>query len=172
MLITNPNVVIQLISSTVGCIGFAMWFRIRGKQVFYSGIGSLVTWITYLVVNHFTGNYFMSVMVGAMFVAAYAHIMARVNRAPATIFLTASVFPLIPGGRLYYTMYYVVMGEMELAKHDGNILLLTCVGIAVGFIVVEIFNKYILIGWSKFKKFYHVVIHGENDKDENQCSCE
>lgn len=38
----------------------------------------------------------------AVFVAGYSQIMARVNKAPATIFLTTSVFPLVPGPNLYY----------------------------------------------------------------------
>ena len=36
----NPSVPIQLISCTVACVGFALWFKIKGKQVIYSGIGA------------------------------------------------------------------------------------------------------------------------------------
>ena len=38
--VLNHNIQIQLISCTVACIGFAFWFKIRGRQVAYSGIGA------------------------------------------------------------------------------------------------------------------------------------
>jgi uncharacterized membrane protein YjjB (DUF3815 family) len=69
--------------------------------------------------------------------------MARVNNAPATIFQTVCVFPLVPGPNLYYMMYCIVMEEHEMAVSEGITLLVTCLGIALGFIVVEILNKYI-----------------------------
>ena len=52
----------------------------------------------YLLVQNLNGNNFAAVMAGAAFVAAYAYIMSRVHRAPATIFLTTSIMPVIPGG--------------------------------------------------------------------------
>lgn len=36
--ILNHNIPIQLISCTIACIGFAFWFKIRGRQVVYSGV--------------------------------------------------------------------------------------------------------------------------------------
>ena len=80
---------------------------------------------------------------GSIFVAAYAQVMARVNKAPATIFQTICVFPLVPGPNLYYMMYCIVMEEHEMAVSEAITLLVTCLGIALGFIVIEILNKYI-----------------------------
>ena len=39
----NKNTVIQLISCTIGCIGYASWFKIRGKKILYSGVGAFLT---------------------------------------------------------------------------------------------------------------------------------
>ena len=88
---------------------------------------------------------------GAIFVAIFAQIMARVNRAPATIFLCVCVFPLVPGPNLYYMMYYLVLENYKVAKEEAVTLVLTCVGIALGFIVVDIFNKYIVIIFKRLK---------------------
>ena len=83
-------------------------------------------------------------MAGAVFVAAFAFIMARVNKAPATIFLTASAFPLIPGPNLYYMMYGWVSGDSAMASQETSVLLETCLAIALGFLIVDVVSRCIL----------------------------
>lgn len=151
MIVLNPNIAVQLISCTIGCTFFAIMFKIKGGQVIYSGIGAFLCWATYLAVFNNTSDSFVSNTVAAMVVAAYANIMARVNKAPMTIFLTASSFPLIPGARLYYMMYSIVMENSELAREHARALVVTCLGIAVGFLVVEVINKYLNLGLKYLK---------------------
>lgn len=140
----NHSVVIQLISCTAACIGFALWFKIKGKQVIFSGIGAFFTWAIYSAVYAFWPSNFGATMAGAVFVAAYAFIMSRVNKAPATIFLTASAFPLIPGPNLYYMMYGWVSSDGMMARQETNILLETCLAIALGFLIVDVVSRCVL----------------------------
>ncbi len=140
-----PSLAVQLISCTAACVGFAMWFRIKGRQVVYSGIGAFFTWLVYALLYEVWQSNFLATLAGAVFVAGYAQIMARINKAPATIFLTASVFPLVPGPNLYYMMYGAVMEDYAMMKSEGVTLLLTCLGIVFGFLIVEIFNKYLTL---------------------------
>ena len=93
--------VVQIIAALVGSVGFAIFFKMKGKQIALAGIGGAVTWMVYLFVQSFVTGYFVPYFAAAVFVAVYAEIMARINRAPATIFLTAAAVPLIPGGSLY-----------------------------------------------------------------------
>ena len=147
-----PSLTVQLISCTIACVGFAIWFQVKGKQVIYAGIGAFFTWLVYALLFDLWGSNFIATLVGAVFVAGYAQIMARVNKAPATLFLTASVFPLVPGPNLYYMMYAIVMEEPEAAKSEALTLLITCLGIVFGFLIVEIINKYSLIILSTVRK--------------------
>ncbi len=142
--ILNHNIPIQLISCTIACIGFAMWFKIRGRQVFYSGVGAFFTWGIYIVVYDMRPSNFLATLVAAGFVAFYAFIMSRVNKAPSTIFLTASVFPLIPGPNLYYMMYGCVSKDTVLAYNEMIVLLVTCLAIAFGFIIVDVASRSIM----------------------------
>ena len=100
--------IIQTTAAFLGSIGFAIFFKMKGKQIVLAGIGGAVTWIVYLLIQHFIEGYFVPYLVASIFVGIYAEIMARVNKAPATIFLTAAAVPLIPGGSLYYTMLGLV----------------------------------------------------------------
>ncbi len=142
--ILNHSVAIQLISCTVACTGFALWFKIRGRQVLYSGVGAFFTWGIYLVVFEVKPSNFWATLIAAMFVAFYAFFMSRINKAPSTIFLTASVFPLIPGPNLYYMMYGCVSGNTELAYSETVVLLVTCLAIALGFLVVDVVSRAIM----------------------------
>lgn len=151
MLVLASSFITQLISCTIACVGFAYWFNVKGIQVLYSGIGAFFTWAVYYVCFEMTNSNFQSTLFGAIFVAIFAQIMARVNRAPATIFLCVCVFPLVPGPNLYYMMYYLVLENYKVAKEEAVTLVLTCVGIALGFIVVDIFNKYIVIIFKRLK---------------------
>ena len=160
MLVLASSFTTQMISCTIACVGFAYWFNVKGIQVLYSGIGAFFTWAVYYVCFEMTNSNFQSTLFGAIFVAIFAQIMARVNRAPATIFLCVCVFPLVPGPNLYYMMYYLVLENYKVAKEEAVTLVLTCVGIALGFIVVDIFNKYIVIIFKRLKG-QRISEHGE-----------
>lgn len=142
--ILNANLPIQLISCTIACVGFALWFKIRGRQVAYSGVGAFITWSIYVIVYEIEPSNFLATMVAAVFVAVYAFIMSRINKAPSTIFLTASVFPLIPGPNLYYMMYGFLTNDMKLANSELIILFATCFAIAFGFNIVDVLTRNIL----------------------------
>ena len=151
--ILNHSIPIQLVSCTIACVGFAFWFQIRGKQVIYSGIGAFITWSIYLIVFEIEPSNFLATLVAAIFVAAYALVMSRINKAPSTIFLTASVFPLIPGPNLYYMMYGCVTRDIPLAFSETVILLATCLAIAFGFNIVDIAARSIM---NAMKRDYHI----------------
>ena len=151
--ILNHSIPIQLVSCTIACVGFAFWFQIRGKQVIYSGIGAFITWSIYLIVFEIEPSNFLATLVAAIFVAAYAFVMSRINKAPSTIFLTASVFPLISGPNLYYMMYGCVTRDIPLAFSETVILLATCLAIAFGFNIVDIAARSIM---NAMKRDYHI----------------
>lgn len=149
----NRNIIVQLLSCTVGCTGFALCFKIRGRQVLYSSVGAFFTWGIYLLVYHFTPSNFAATLTAAVFVGFYAFTMARVNKAPSTVFLTASVLPLIPGSNLYYMMTGYVSRNREMAITQTNTLLSTCLAIAIGFLIVDVASRYLM---ATLKREYHI----------------
>ena len=152
----NTNILIQLISCTIGCTGFALCFKIRGRQVLFSSVGALLTWGIYLLVYHFNPSNFLATLTAAVFVGFYAFAMSRINKAPSTIFLTASVLPLIPGSALYYMMYGYVSGNKEMAMVKTNSLLTTCLAIALGFLIVDVASRYLM---TALNRDYHIGKH-------------
>lgn len=135
--------IIQLLAAFIGSIGFAIFLKIKGKQILYAGIGGMVTWGIYLLAFEQLHSDFLCNLIAAVFVAFYAEIMARVNKAPATIFLTAAAVPLIPGGKLYYALYGLVTENRQMFVESGVSCIIIALSISLGFVVVTVINKYI-----------------------------
>ena len=134
---------VQLMSAFLGSIGFAIILKIKGKQIVYAGIGGLVTWLIYLLTFEELHSDFTCNLIVAVFVAVYAEVMARINKAPATIFLTAAAVPLIPGGKLYYTMYGIVSENRQMFEENGTSAIIIALAISLGFVAVAVVNKYL-----------------------------
>ena len=113
------------------------------------GLGAFLTWGIYLLMALLGAGVFAATMAASVFCGLYAQIMARVHKTPATIFSTICVFPLIPGASLYYTMYGLVTKNTDLALEKGVELVLTCFGIVLGFMVVEVVERLI---WHRAKR--------------------
>ncbi len=77
-------------------------------------------------------------LIPATIVTLYAELLARLVKAPATVFLIPSIIPLVPGGRLYYTMRAIVDGNEIKAKIFAKQTLVIALGIAVGIVIVSL----------------------------------
>lgn len=140
----NPNPIVTLIAATVGCVGFGLYFNVlKPMHVLTCAIGSFLTWGAYLLLETVFPSAFLPTVIGSAVCALYALLMARVNKAPATIFQTICIFPLIPGSALYYTAYGAVTGNVPLAKEMGVSLVMTCFGIVLGTMAVEAVNRFV-----------------------------
>ena len=45
--------IIQTAAAFLGSIGFAIFFKMKGRQIVLAGIGGAVTWVVYLFMQHF-----------------------------------------------------------------------------------------------------------------------
>lgn len=76
-----------------------------------------------------------------------SEIIARIFKTPVTSSLIPTITPFVPGGGVYYTMFYLFNGEHNLAMQKGLDTFIMTGSIILGFLVVsEIFKLY-----SKYK---------------------
>ena len=136
---------LQLASCFVGCIGFALWFHVKYSKVIACAVGAFLTWGAYIIFGMVMGSRFTSAIAATVICALYAQIVARIMKAPATVFQTVSVFPLIPGSSLYYMMYGLVVRDNELAVSKGIELIVICTGIVLGMLIVEVIVRRVII---------------------------
>ncbi len=134
-------IVVQIITAFLGCLGFALLFNMKKKQVIYSGIGGAAAWCIYLIFADLLGGVFIPTLIASVFVGIYSEIMARINRAPATIFFTSVAIAMIPGSALYYAMQNVVYREFEAAAESANTALTIALAISLGIVFVTVTAK-------------------------------
>ena len=137
----QANLSLSLASSMIACIGFAIWMDVRGWKTIACGLGGFLSWSVFLYLSYCNAGTFFCSLCASAVCAIFAQIMARVFKAPATIFMTVSLFPLIPGADLYRMMYGIVIGNLSLYHTFGSSLLMTCFGIVLGFMVIETAEK-------------------------------
>ena len=105
--------VYQLIACYVGCMGFVILFNIHGWGGLLCALGGAIAWGVYLLCLKWTGNDLTAYFWAAAAASLYSEVMARIRKYPAISYLVISIFPLIPGASVYYTMTHAVRNEME-----------------------------------------------------------
>ena len=127
---------VQCLVSFTSCIGFAILFNIHGPGVLVCALGGGLTWLVYLLVIEFGGSEILANFWAALAASVYSEVMARLRKYPAISYLVVSIFPLLPGAGIYYTMYHAVQGEMDLFASRGmltaGIAGIMAVGILLG----------------------------------------
>lgn len=131
------DAMIIIVSGTLGTIGFSLLFKSNPKRTFFNAMGGALTCVVYVICCEQFEHEFMQNFFPALFATAYAEVMARILKAPATPILACSIIPLVPGGKLYYTTYYFVVGQMGVFKYTLTQTLRIAAGLAVGIIVVS-----------------------------------
>lgn len=128
--------VYAMASCVVGACGVAIMFNCAAKKILIS-LGNIVAaFAIYLIMETYVGEDFIDNFVSTVFAACAAEILARIFKAPSTIFLVPAIIVLVPGGALYYAMNGIVMGDMADAVSFGKSGGLTLLGISVGISVV------------------------------------
>ena len=123
---------IQLLTAFTGSLGFSLLFRIRGWKLLFTAAGGFLSWGFYLLIRNHVPTLLIANILAGGFSAAYAEIMARILKAPATIFVIPSVIPLVPGGPLYYAMYSAMTGDAAGLSSHGFETWNVALGVAIG----------------------------------------
>jgi len=131
------SLVFESIGCLLGCIGFAIIFNIHGPGGLLCAAGGILAWVTYCLVLDFTGDDIMAYFWGAVISAAYSEVMARIRKYPAISYLVVSIFPLIPGAGVYYTMTHAVRGDMAAFADQGVHTIAIAAIMAVGILLVS-----------------------------------
>lgn len=133
---------LQAVASFLGCIGFSILFNIHGPGGLLCALGGMFAWLIYLIALRYTGNDLTAYFTSTLFAAVYSEIMARIRKYPAISYLVVSIFPLIPGAGVYYTMNHAVQGQMDAfaqtGLHTGAIAGIMAAAILLGSTTVRI----------------------------------
>lgn len=144
----NHSYLIQCAVSFVGCIGFSILFNIHGPGGLLCALGGVVAWATYCLTIHLSGNDLLANFTAAIAAAAYSETMARVRKYPAISYLVVSIFPLLPGAGIYYTINQFVNGDMSGFATTGSHTIAIAGVLAVGILMVSTAVR----SWTEWRK--------------------
>ena len=143
---------IQLIGCFIACWGFSVLFNIHGPGVLLCTLGGILTWGVYLVLIDLGYDDIMAYLFATIIAATYAEFMARLRKYPAISYLVVSVFPMIPGAGVYYTMNHAVRGDMVSFADQGMHTIAIAGAMAVGMLLVSTTVRLITTWHTKLKR--------------------
>lgn len=133
----------MLITAMIGTLGFCLLFKIKRDKIIYGVIGGTISTVIYLICIQAGMDLFIQNFIPTVVATIYTEIIARVVKAPTTVFLFPAIIPLTPGGSLYYTMRAIVDGNMAEAKTVGKQTMVIALGIALGVLLVSlVFSRF------------------------------
>ncbi len=129
--------VLHVLWAALGTLGFSLFFRVRPAHLPAAVLGGALSWTVYLLVFDAGGTVFFGTLISALAVCLWSEAMARLRKAPATVFLVPGIIPLLPGSALYYAMDSVVSGDMETFVTKASETVFVAVGIAGGILIAS-----------------------------------
>ena len=132
--------IVQFFAAFIGAAGFGFLFHLQFKHIFPAALGGVLTWVIYVIATTWGFDIFVSSLFASAFAAIYSEIIAKIRKAPTTLFLIISVVVLIPGGSLYYTMSYAVQKKWQMAAMYGLRTGQCALGLAIGMSLIWIFH--------------------------------
>lgn len=103
----------------IGCVGFSILFNIHKLGILLCALGGTIAWISYCITLELMQDGISAYFVSAFVASLYSEILARIRKFPALSYLVISIFPMIPGAGVYYTMIWAVRGNMERFLSQG-----------------------------------------------------
>lgn len=145
---------ILVLSGAFGTCGFALLFRMTKRKIIWAVIGGGLTCVVYAVSCHFFTHEFFQNVFPALFATAYSEVFARLTKSPSTPYIACSIISLVPGSKLFYTMYYFITSDMAQFRVTLNQTFRIAAGLSVGIIIVSVIIRE--INYNKFRNIYDV----------------
>lgn len=128
------TMLLQFLISLVATLSFAALFNAPRKELFFCGLTGSIGWIVYLLLTENGISIYISCLFATFILTLIARTISALRRRPVTVYLVTGIFPLVPGASIYYTAYYLIMGEMEQCSAKGVETFLIAGAISLGIV--------------------------------------
>ncbi|GKU23860.1 threonine/serine exporter family protein [Clostridium folliculivorans] len=133
----------ETIAAFIATFGFGIIFNIKGKNLIFSSIGGMISWIIYKLALQKTGSDIAGLFISSIVFSAYSEACARILKTPVTTIVICALIPLVPGGGMYYTMYEAIRGDMNKSFQTLATTLASAGTLALGVIFVSTITRLI-----------------------------
>ena len=105
--------ILQILSAFSAVLVFTMILEIPKKYMLYASASGAVGWWAYLMVQNSGHSSMLAAFLSTLVVAFLSHILARVKKAPVTVFLITGTLPAVPGAAIYRSVYYFLQNIFQ-----------------------------------------------------------
>lgn len=159
----NAFPVVRVAASVIGALGFSLFFHIEYKRIPFALANVFVTMLIICLMEYVGGvnQVFFRTLAASFAVTLISEILATKLKAPAVVFLTSALLPMLPGTNMYLFMSYMVSGEYGLMAENLITAFQGALGIACGILAVGVFATGI-------RKFVSRIHFGAKTKPKNR----
>lgn len=124
--------VIQILMAFGGTVAFSVLFSVSPRHYVKCGLVGAAGWSMYLLVQFLSNSDMFATFIAAAFLTVLSRILAVREKTPTIVFLVTGIFTLVPGSGIFYTAYYLFLGNQALTVNYGLDTLKTSIAIALG----------------------------------------
>ena len=132
----------QAVAAFVGTVGFSVIFGVPRRNYLQTALVAMIGWVAYLALFRFTVlGPAISTFAATVIVASLARAFASWFKTPSTVYLIPGVFPMIPGGGIFWTTFFLVSSRLHMALQSGMLALEVTAAIVLGIVLVSALPK-------------------------------
>lgn len=132
---------LQVVSAFFGVVSLAVLFHVPRKYLMFAGLTGAGGWLVELLMMNQTENAVPPAFLSAFFAALLSQILARIFKAPVTVYLIPGILPLVPGVGMYRMVYYLLQGNRAYASYYFSYTLQVAGVIALAIFVADSFFR-------------------------------
>ena len=112
-------IIVEFLLAMVATISFAILFNAPRKEVICCGLIGALGWAVYYGMTQQNINSAFASLAATFCLTVLARFLAVARQNPVTVYILPGIFPLVPGAGIYYTAYYMFIGNMEMSGMKG-----------------------------------------------------
>ncbi|CAM4316296.1 threonine/serine exporter family protein [Lacicoccus alkaliphilus] len=136
---------LHLIFSFTSSFFFAVLFDAPKRLFFFAGVTGATGWIvSRILLEVFNMHEVYATMFGSLVLGIMCHLMAKMLKEPATMFMVPGIIPFVPGGLAYEATSLLVQFEYNQSLNTMLEVILIAGGVAVGLLFADQLSKLII----------------------------
>lgn len=159
---------ISLLAVVIAVIGYAMIFKVPYRALAISIFTAVLGFAVYDISYHFGAAKILAFFYGSVVISLLAEIFARIIKIPATIILVIGILPLVPGAYFYYTIEYLINGNLNMALYEGLETIGIAIALGMGILcvstLVRLYSKIKILIKKKDSKNEQIIVIDDDDK--------
>lgn len=138
---TTLKMVILFFAAVLVTVGYSIPVEAPKRSILPSCLGGGISFVVYLKTLDLGGSLFLSAFIAALLTGMLGEFFSRRFKMPATIFIMPGLIPLVPGGGMYYTMYYLIQENMDLFVREAINTFSVAMALSLGIVASGLFSQ-------------------------------